>query len=59
MQLTRRNLLAGAGAAIAGAARATVPSFAAWEPSLRYPDPAVKILDQSKLREISYWQRRR
>jgi len=47
MQVTRRNLLTGAGAAIAGAATATVPTFAAWEPSLRYPDPAIKILDPS------------
>jgi gluconolactonase len=47
MQVTRRNLLTGGGAAVAGVAIATVPTFAAWEPSLRYPDPAVKILDPS------------
>ena|SRR6516225_11163814 len=47
MQVIRRDLLTGAGAAIAGAATPAVPTFAAWEPSLRYPDPAVKILDPS------------
>jgi len=47
MQVIRRKLLTGAGAAFAGAATATAPTFAAWEPSLRYPDPAVKILDPS------------
>jgi gluconolactonase len=45
MQITRRHMLgAGAGAiTLAAAPRA----FAAWEPSLRYPDPAVRILDPS------------
>jgi hypothetical protein len=40
---TRRGLLAAAGAAVlmAGSARA------GWEPSLRIPDPAIKILDDS------------
>src|SRR5215467_4067630 len=47
MQVTRRNLLTGVGAAVAGVTTATVPTFAAWEPNLRYPDPAVKILDPS------------
>src|SRR6266550_4590533 len=45
MQITRRHLL-GTGAsalALAAAPRA----FSAWEPSTRYPDPAVQILDPS------------
>ena len=45
MQMSRREALAaGAGAlSIAAAPRA----FAAWEPSTRYPDPAVRSLDPS------------
>ena len=45
MQITRRHMLgAGAGAiTLAAAPRA----LAGWEPSLRYPDPAVRILDPS------------
>src|SRR5262245_48640296 len=41
---TRRDILASVGAA---AAAATVASraFAAWEPSQRYPDPSVQVLD--------------
>jgi gluconolactonase len=46
MQITRRNvLISGA----AGAATALMPkvTFGGWEPSERYPDPAIKILDPS------------
>jgi len=45
MQMSRREALAaGAGAlSIAAAPRA----FAAWEPSTRYPDPAIRSLDPS------------
>jgi gluconolactonase len=45
MHVSRRHLLAAAGAAatVAAAPRA----FAAWEPSLRYPDPSVQIIDPS------------
>jgi len=43
--VSRRSLLAGSGAAatLAVASRA----FAQWQPSQRYPDPAVQIVDQS------------
>ena len=43
---TRRDVLASIGAAAAAAA---VPpeAFAAWEPSERYPDPSVQVLDPS------------
>ena len=45
MQIKRRNLLAaGVGALTVAAASRAV---AAWEPSLRYPDPAVQVLDPS------------
>jgi gluconolactonase len=45
MQITRRNLLgAGVGALTLPIAPST---FAAWEPSDRYPDPAIQILDPS------------
>jgi gluconolactonase len=45
MQITRRNILAAGVSAlsIAAAPRA----FAAWEPSERYPDPAIRSLDSS------------
>jgi gluconolactonase len=43
MMMTRRTILTGAGAALAGAA--VEPVFAAWEPSERYPDPSIEILD--------------
>jgi gluconolactonase len=45
MEMTRRNLLGG-GAAVA-ATLASTHVFGGWEPSERYPDPAVKILDPS------------
>ena len=38
--LSRRALLAGSGAALAAA-----PALADWEPSPRYPDPAIEVLD--------------
>jgi gluconolactonase len=46
---TRRELLAGAGAlAVAAATEARAAQAAAdWQPSGRYPDPAIRILDPS------------
>ena len=41
MQISRRDLIAGAGAL------AAAPAFAAWEENLRYPDPRVVTLDPS------------
>jgi gluconolactonase len=43
---TRRDVLASVGAAAAVAATAS-KAFAAWEPSERYPDPSVQVLDPS------------
>jgi gluconolactonase len=37
--ISRRGLLAAAGAL------AATPGFAAWEPTERYPDPRVQVLD--------------
>jgi gluconolactonase len=45
MEMTRRNLLGG-GAAVA-ATLAHSQAFGGWEPSERYPDPAITILDPS------------
>src|SRR6266436_202127 len=45
MQITRRHMLGTAAGALAIAAAPR--AFAAWEPSTRYPDPAVQILDPS------------
>jgi gluconolactonase len=45
MTASRREFLA-AGAAMAAAAAAP-RAFAQWQPSQRYPDPSVKIVDQS------------
>ena len=42
MHLTRRGMLAGTAALAASAAP---PSFARWEPSESYPDPAIEVLD--------------
>jgi len=39
----RRTFLAAAGAAVAGAAASR--AAAQWQPSQRYPDPAVRVLD--------------
>jgi gluconolactonase len=44
MEFTRRSMLAGAAAT---AAAVTSSTAQAWEPSERYPDPAVQILDPS------------
>src|SRR5207302_11176199 len=45
MQITRRHLIGTAASALTLAAAPR--AFAAWEPSTRYPDPAVQILDPS------------
>ncbi|MBI1963676.1 MAG: SMP-30/gluconolactonase/LRE family protein [Candidatus Rokubacteria bacterium] len=45
MELTRRGLLAGGTAAVTLAV--TSRAFAQWQPSQRYPDPSVQIVDQS------------
>jgi gluconolactonase len=45
--MTRRELAAGAGAGLAAAALMPAAALGAWEPSARYPDPAIKILDPS------------
>jgi len=42
MQITRRQALVGAGAV---AVAASVEARAGWEPSARYPDPAINVLD--------------
>jgi len=46
MESTRREILAAAGASGLAAAIDT-RAFAGWEPSERYPDPAIKVLDPS------------
>src|SRR5689334_2399541 len=46
MDITRRHTLAAAGAG-ALAAAVTTGASAGWEPSERYPDPAIKALDKS------------
>lgn len=46
MQISKRELLAGAGAT-AAAASLTRSAFAAWTPSERYPDPSIQVLDPS------------
>jgi gluconolactonase len=46
MQVTRRNVLV-FGAAAAATVLAPKVTFGGWEPSERYPDPAIKILDPS------------
>ncbi len=45
MELTRRELVAGGGAAATLAVAEC--AFAQWQPSQRYPDPSVQIVDQS------------
>jgi gluconolactonase len=45
MTLSRRHLLGAAGAAAANVAAPR--AFAQWQPSERYPDPSVKLLDPS------------
>ena len=45
MRMTRRTFLT---AGVAATTLAAAPrAFAQWQPSLRYPDPAVQIVDQS------------
>ena len=51
MAFTRRNMLAATGAA--AAMTFTRTALGGWEPSERYPDPAIQILDPA-LREISH-----
>jgi gluconolactonase len=46
MPISKRDLLAGAGAA-AAAATFSRTALGGWEPNERYPDPAVQILDPS------------
>src|SRR5947209_147544 len=46
MAVTKRDMLAAAGAATAAAALAG-PALAQWQPSERYPDPAIRTLDAS------------
>jgi len=46
MQISRRDIL-GAGVTAAAAALTPTVSLGGWEPSQRYPDPAIKILDPS------------
>ena len=45
MEITRRHALAAAGASAVMLAGRT--AFAAWEPSERYPDPSIQLLDPS------------
>ena len=45
MEFTRRHLTAAAGAA--AATTFTRTALGGWEPSERYPDPAIQILDPS------------
>jgi gluconolactonase len=45
MQITRRGMLVGAGALTT--VTVTGRAFGGWEPSERYPDPAIQILDPS------------
>ena len=45
MQITKRDMLAAAGAVTAMTFTGT--AFGRWEPSERYPDPAVQVLDPS------------
>jgi gluconolactonase len=46
-QHTRRTFVTTAGAAVAAAVAAPKALAQQWQPSLRYPDPAVEILDPS------------
>ena len=46
MDISRRDMFAGAGAVAATSALGT-RAFGGWEPSERYPDPAIKSLDPS------------
>jgi gluconolactonase len=46
MQITRRNII-GVGATAATAALTPKVTLAGWEPSERYPDPAIKLIEPS------------
>ena len=46
MDISRREMFAAAGAVAATSALGT-RAFGGWEPSERYPDPAIKSLDPS------------
>ena len=46
MQITKREMLAGA-SSVAAAMTFTHSAFGRWEPSERYPDPAIQTLDPS------------
>jgi len=43
--MRRRDVLRGGAALAAAAASSAAPGFSQWEPSPRYPDPAVRVLD--------------
>ncbi|MET0668911.1 MAG: SMP-30/gluconolactonase/LRE family protein [Xanthobacteraceae bacterium] len=47
MTMTKRDMLASGAAAAAAAITFTQSAFARWEPSERYPDPSVQVLDPS------------
>ena len=47
MDMTKRDLLATGAAATAAAMTFTHTALAGWEPSERYPDPSVQVLDPS------------
>src|SRR5262250_1950320 len=49
MEISRRDIL-GAGATVAAATLTSTATFGGWEPSERYPDPAIKVLDPSFLK---------
>jgi gluconolactonase len=44
VQITRRNII-GAGATAATAALTPKVTLAGWDPSERYPDPAIKLIE--------------
>ncbi len=46
MNISKRDMLAGAGAAVAAMSFSRT-AFGQWAPSERYPDPSVKVLDPS------------
>ena len=46
MNISKRDMLAGAGAAVAAMSFSRT-AFGQWTPSERYPDPSVKVLDPS------------
>ena len=47
MEITKRSMLMGAGAAVAAAMTIPRAAVGAWEESQRYPDPRVQVLDPS------------